>query len=253
MHNSKNNLAICLSILVLNSCAHAMDKTLSPPSDNQWINVEVKNPSRYTKPFPLEVTYISHKCLKDRTSGFDGASVIEPGYNGIKIPLQQQGNSDVWSARVALNGGGSCSWTLSEFNVGIEYIDATHLRKDLVPGNAAGVTIAFDNDASRNGQFTFVKGDVNLTPQYYPYIREKRLGGVANTLSFLGEKDFLSIRTEGANNVIFSPKLDERKVVRFIGVEKKVKGVYPKIIYPDGSLAPEKTLLPDFDTVDKME
>jgi len=47
--------------------------------------------------------------------------------------------------------------------------------------------------------------------------------------------------------------VDERKVVRYIEPEKKVDGVYSKIIYPDGSVAPARTLLPDFDKVDKME
>ena len=160
MHNSIKIISICLSTLVLNSCAQAMDKTLSPPSDTTWVNVEVKNPSRYTRPFPLEITYISHKCLKNRTSGFDGSSVTEPSYNGMKIPLQQQGKSDVWIAKVAMNGGSSCDWTLSEFNLGIEYIDAAHLGEKLVPGAAVGATIAFDNDASRNGQFRIVNGDL---------------------------------------------------------------------------------------------
>ena len=76
-----------------------------------------------------------------------------------------------------MTGGGSCKWTLSAVNLGIEYIDATHLGKDLVPGTAVGVTLAFDNDASRNGQFTFVTGNVDLYPKYYPYIREKKWGG----------------------------------------------------------------------------
>ena len=66
---------------------------------------------------------------------------------------------------------------MSAVNLGIEYIDAIHLGKDLVPGTAVGVTLAFDNDASRNGQFTFVTGDVDLSPKYYPYIREKKMGG----------------------------------------------------------------------------
>ena len=110
-------LRVCFSVLILNGCATAIDKILSPPTDSKWVNVEVKNPSRYTKPFPLEVRYISHQCLKKRISGVDGSAITEPSYNVISIPLQQSGDNDLWIAKVAMSGGGSCEWTLSAFNL----------------------------------------------------------------------------------------------------------------------------------------
>ncbi|WP_260863995.1 hypothetical protein [Citrobacter sp. Marseille-Q6884] len=252
---NKRSKALLISFLFLStascSMSRAVNKMLSPPADTKWVNFEVKNPSQYTKPFPLEVRYISHECLKKRVGGFDGSVITEPSYNVIGIPMQQE-SGDIWKAKVAMTGGGTCKWTLSAVNLGIEYIDATHLGKDLVPGTAVGVTLAFDNDASRNGQFTFVTGDVDLSPKYYPYIREKKMGGVENSLSLIGKKDFLSLRVGEISSVKFFPEIDEMKITRFVGLEKKIKGKYPKIIYPDGSVAPEKTLFPDFDKVDKM-
>ncbi|UYK97756.1 hypothetical protein [Pantoea stewartii] len=165
----------------------------------------------------------------------------------------QQESGDIWKAKVAMIGGGSCKWTLSAVNLGIEYIDATHLGKDLVPGTAVGVSLAFDNDASRNGQYRIVKGDLNLSPKYYPYIKEWRLIRNENELTLLGEKDFLLYHVIGANNVLFQPLLDERKVIRRVEPERKMDGVYSKIIYPDGSIAPERSLFPNFDKVDKMK
>lgn len=38
-----------------------------------------------------------------------------------------------------------------------------------------------------------------------------------------------------------------------LSLKKKVDGVCSKIIYPDGTVAPEKTLFPDFNKVDKMK
>lgn len=224
MHKRLNVLASCVSILVLSSCARATDKTLSPPSDTQWVNVEVQNPSPYTKPFPLEVRYISHKCMKKRISGVDGSVITEPSYNVIKIPVQQ-GDNDLWKAKIAMTGGGSCNWTLSAFNLGIEYIDATHLGKDLVTGTAVGATIAFDDDASRNGQFSSVYGNLNLSPKYFPYIRERKLGKKENSLSLLGKENFISLRAFNLSEIIFKPQLDESKVVKFIGLEKKPREV----------------------------
>lgn len=71
-------------------------------------------------------------------------------------------------------------------------------------------------------------------------------------MSLIGNEDFLSLRVGEISSVRFSPEIDERKITRFVGLEKKIKGKYPKIIYPDGSVAPEKTLFPDFDRIDKM-
>jgi len=60
------------------------------------------------------------------------------------------------------------------------------------------------------------------------------------------------LRVGEISSVKISPEIDEGKVTRFVGLEKKIKGKYPKIIYPDGSVAPERTLFPNFDKVDKM-
>lgn len=121
-----------------------------PPVDANFIAIEIHNPSHYTKQFPLEVRYISHECMKKRISGFDGSIITEPSYNVIG-GLMRQDSGDILIAKVAMAGGGSCKWTLSAVNFGIEYIDAILLGKDLVTGTVVGVTLAFDNYASCNG------------------------------------------------------------------------------------------------------
>jgi len=254
MYNQKKIILLSLVFFTVAGCnmSRNVNKTLSPPADTKWVNFTVKNPSQYTKPFPLEVRYISYECKKKRISGFDGSVITEPSYNVFGIPMQQE-SGDIWKAKVAMTGGGSCKWTLSAVNLGIEYIDAIHLGKDLVPGTAVGVSLAFDGDASRNGQYKIVKGDLNLSPKYYPYIIEWRLIRNENELTLFGEKDFLLYQVVDGNNISFQPLLDEKKVIRFVEPEKKVDGVYSKIIYPDGSIAPARTLFPDFDKVDEMK
>ncbi|EET7735096.1 hypothetical protein JX128_000779 [Escherichia coli] len=253
MHNQLKIILLSLVLLTVAGCSmsRAVNKTLSPPVDTKWIDFEVKNPSQYTKPFPLEVRYISHECLKKRVSGFDGSVITEPSYNVIGIPMQQE-SGDTWKVKVAMTGGGTCKWTLSAVNLGIEYIDATHLGKDLVPGTAVGVSLAFDNDASRNGQYRSAQGDLNLSPKYYPYIRERNIAEKTKSLSLFGEEDFILIRTSNLNKVFYHPVIDELKVVKYIEPEKKIEGVYSKIIYPDGSVVSDGTVFPSFDKVDKM-
>ena len=251
MHNKLIYFIIISSVTFLGGCSRSINKNMSPPADTKWVHIEIKNPSPYTRPFPLGVRYISYKCMKKRVSGFDGSIITEPSYNVIQIPLQQE-KDDFWKGKVAMTGGGLCQWTLSAVELGIEYIEATHLRKDLVPGTAVGATIAFDSDASRNGQFTLTEGDIDLSPKYYPFIIERKIDKIENTLSLFGKEDFLSLRASNLRKIIYSPTIDESKVTKFIGIERKIKGVYPKIVYPDGSAAPEKNLFPDFKKVDGM-
>ncbi|WP_285128884.1 hypothetical protein [Leclercia adecarboxylata] len=230
------------------SISQAVNKTLSPPADTKWVNVEVKNPSRYTKPFPLEVRYISYECMKKRISGADGSVITEPSYNVIGIPMQQE-IGDIWKAKVAMNGGGSCKWTLSAINLGIEYTDASHLGKDLVPGTAVGVTLAFDNDASRNGQFDILSGSNPVfSSKYYPLIKTNKMIRKNDSLSIFGEEDFLQKRLINSNssiNVKFMPDLDESKVVKMVAPTEHKVGAFYKIIYPDGTVVSDGSTHPD--------
>ncbi len=250
MHSQSKIILLSLVLFTVAGCSmsRAVNKTLSPPADTKWVNVEVKKPSQYTKPFPLEVRYISYECMKKRISGFDGSVITEPSYNVIGIPMQQE-SGDIWKAKVAMTGGGSCKWTLSAVNLGIEYIDATHLGKDLVPGTAVGVSLAFDNDSSRNGQFYMVTGNIlKLAPNYYPLIHTNKRIQKNDALEIFGKKDFIQKRivfNVSNDVVIFSPKLDESKVVKMVAPVEYRVGAYYKIIYPDGTVVSNGATHPD--------
>ncbi|WP_156106953.1 hypothetical protein [Rahnella sp. WP5] len=76
----KKSITLMFFVLVLSNsvCASEIDRTLSTPSDTQWVNVEVQNPSPFTKPFPLEVVYISHKFMKISINRVDGSREAKP-------------------------------------------------------------------------------------------------------------------------------------------------------------------------------
>ena len=229
------------------SLSRTVNKTLSPPAGTKWLNIEVKNPSQYTKPFPLEVRYISYECMKKRISGADGSVITEPSYNVIGIPMQQE-SGDIWKAKVAMTGGGSCKWTLSAVNLGIGYIDATHLGKDLVLGTAVGVTLAFDNDASRNGQFETLSDSTPIfSSTYYPLVKTNKMIRKNDSLSIFGKEDFLKkiINLKDSINVKFIPNLDESKVVKMVAPKDHKVGAYYKIIYPDGTVVSDGSTHPD--------
>ncbi|EPW3921354.1 hypothetical protein SP99_02474 [Enterobacter sp. BIDMC92] len=245
------NLFILLQVVfLLNGCAQATDRTLSPPSNTEWVNIEIKNPSSYTKPFPLEVLYVSTTCKRELMSMRDGKHYEKVGLNPIKIPLLQVKNSsDIWIAKIAKDGGGKCNWKLSEFNLGIEYIDAAHLGKGLVPGTAVGATIAFDDNATKNGLFKVFEGSsLVLSPEYYPLIQSNKRISTDDMLNLFGEKDFMQIKMiSSAKNIQlkFKPTLDESKLVKMIAPKEHKVGAFYKIVYPDGSVVSDGTTHPD--------
>ena len=256
MYNQSKIILLSLMLFTVAGCSmsRAVNRTLSPPADTKWVNVEVKNPSQYTKPFPLEVRYISYECKKKRISGFDGSVITEPSYNVIGTPMQQE-SGDIWKAKVAMTGGGPCKWTLSALNLGIEYIDATHLDKDLVLGTAVGVSLAFDNDASRNGQFDILFGSKPIfSSTYYPLIKTNKMIRDKDSLNIFGENDFLQKQIVSLNSSVtvkFMPILDESKIVRIIAPKEHKVGVFYKIIYPDGTVVSDGSTHPDIRRMEK--
>ncbi|MEY8713614.1 hypothetical protein [Mangrovibacter phragmitis] len=243
------SLIFVLGILFVTGCtvSRPVNRTFSPPENTQWVNIEITNPSPYTQPFPLRVRYISHKCKKKRISGFDGSVITEPSYNAMRVPMQQ--NGDIWSGKVAITGGGICKWTLSAITLGIEYIDATHMGKDLVPGFGVGAIIAFDNDAARNGQFDYLyTNEVTILQKYYPVIKTNKMIRENDSLHLFGEEDFMKKRVLELNKSVmieFSPVLDESKIVRMVAPEKHKLGEFIKIIYPDGTVVSDGSIHPD--------
>lgn len=251
MSNQSKIILLSLMLFTVAGCSisHAVNKTLSPPADTEWVNIEVKNPSSYTKPFPLEALYISTTCKRKLMSMRDGQHYEKVGYNPVKIPLQNQSNSNLWVAKIAKNGGGKCNWQLSEFNLGIEYVDATHLGKELVPGTAVGATIAFDDNATKSGRFDLFKGsELILSPAYYPFIDSNKDISVDDTLNLFGKVNFVQKKIVSSTKnlqIKFEPTLDETKVVRMIAPTEQKIGVYYKIIYPDGTVVSDGTTHPD--------
>jgi len=261
MINPLKTFAILLPMLFSSGCTSKIDRTLSTPSDTPWVEVEIKNPSPYTKPFPLEVVYISHKCMKSSINGVEGSREEKPSYNGVKVPLLQQGNSNDWHAKVAMKGGGSCEWTLSEFNLGIEYTDATHLGKDLIPGTAVGATIAFYKIANQTGNLLYGSANKLLyKPKLYPLIKRwSKTKGASqpDKLYLFGKEDsfktfYFDPNPNKESVVVFHPSIDERKIVELsFPDDKKVNPMF-KITYSNGDVVMTKQPKPDFNKNDSI-
>lgn len=243
-----NKLVVSLTLLSAVGCSSSVNKTLSPPKDTKWVNVEIKNPSPYTKPLPLEIRYISYECQNNRVSGADGSIIAEPSYTVINMPLNKQ-EDDTWRGQVEISGGGSCDWKLSAITLGIKYIETDHIGNGLVPGTSVGVMFAFDDDASRNGQFDIVpRNKIALSPNYYPLIKTNKMVHRTDTLSLFGKEDFLQVKLglgDASKEIVFSPEIDESKLVKMVAPEKYKVGEFFKIIYPNGVVISDGSTHPD--------
>ncbi|ATA23322.1 hypothetical protein BIY26_22540 [Brenneria goodwinii] len=248
------NWLILFAIAPLSACSPKRDFTLSPPANTQWVDIEVVAPLNTTA-FPLNALYRSSVCLHERRQA-DMSKVKSRGYNPVHMALQLDAGGRVYRQRVALDGGGPCEWKLSMITLGIEYSRTDHLVKDAEIGTAVGLKVAFDNEAANNGYYEPVKNKLTYTSVYYPYIREFYLGKFERSLSLYGKKSFMPYRMTidmGSNGeIIFLPKLDEKRIVKWQGVKKMDEGEGSKTIYPDGSIDMKKGD-PDYNKLKNMK
>ncbi|MEC5345303.1 hypothetical protein ABRZ24_22245 [Brenneria populi] len=246
-------LMLC-GVAPLAACMPKRDLTLAPPENTQWVDIEVVAPPNTTA-FPLNALYRSSVCLHERRQA-DMSKVKSRGYNPVHMALQPDAAGRVYRQRVAVDGGGSCEWKLSMITLGIEYSRTDHLVKDAEIGTAVGVKVAFDNEASNNGYYAPVRNELIYSSVYYPYVRESYLDGFERILSLYGKKSFMSYRmtidTRKNGKITFLPKVDEKKIVKLVGIKKMGSGEKSKMIYPDGSVVLGKTS-PDYEKLKNMK
>lgn len=105
----KQSKIVVLSLVLFSTTGciinRPINRTLSPPADTKWVNVEIKNPSPYTRPIPLTARYISYECMKTVISAANGEIVTRHTYNPIAIDMEQKAG-DIWQTKVAMTGGG---------------------------------------------------------------------------------------------------------------------------------------------------
>ena len=93
-----------------------------------------------------------------------------------------------------------------------------------------------------------VIGDLEIKPDYYPWVDEDFLGKYEKrAVLFNGEDIFLTYRTIEAKSVYFAPNLHSDYAVYSAGPKVKQKGNYIRFTYPDGSVIADGSSEPDFD------
>ena len=221
----------------LSGCAP--DRTLSPPPGGEQVSVTVKVPENLAAD-PMQVIYRSEKCPIKR-SGPDWTSYEEDGYLSTTVIPQQLGQSDVYEAKLPVDGGSRCEWKLSNVTFGVTYANTTHFGPDVEAGPGGGVIVMFDQHLpQRRSAFAptiKVSGAVLIRKDYYPWVNEQFIGGHETIAWLVSESEiYLYYRAPNARKVTFEPLLHAKYLVRSVGPKVRRKGNRNQYTYSDGSV-----------------
>ncbi|NWA05434.1 hypothetical protein [Pseudomonas gingeri] len=241
-----NRVPIILLGLFVSLSGCAKDYSLAPPPDSEQITVTVKVPKELEAE-TMNVMYRSPIC-KRITRGASGQRIELDGYHGIDVQPQRQGQSDLYEAKLPIDGGGKCQWRLSNVTFGVAYANPTRFGENVTYGAGGGIVVIFDHNNSPQGGADFkVSGDLMIKKDYYPWIDEEFLGPYKKTVSLAGEGDiYLMYRALQARQVYFEPVLHSDFVLYSAGPKVKKKGNYTAFTYPDGSVFADGRWHPNF-------
>ena len=240
----KTPIALFTLLISLSGCAQ--DYRLDPPGDSEQMTITVKVPEEL-KARALQVMYRSRTC-KRITQGGSGQRIELDGRHGIDVQLQRQGQSDLYQAKLPMDGGGACKWHLANVIFGVVYADPTRFGENVTYGAGGGVVVVFDhNNSPRGGTGIKVDGDLTIKKGYYPWVSEAFLGGYRKQVSLAGEGSiYLAYQALQARNVYFEPVLHSDFMVHSTQPKEKKKGNHTAFTYPDGSVVADGRAEPNF-------
>ncbi|SEI18071.1 hypothetical protein AB3464_27765 [Pseudomonas asplenii] len=241
----KRLLVVLLGLFAsLSGCAK--DYSMAPPPESEQVTVTVKVPSELEAE-TLQVMYRSQVCRRVRY-GASGQRVEVDGFNSVDMQLQRKDQSDLYEAKVPIDGGGKCQWRLSNVTFGVMYANPAQFGENVTYGAGGGVVVIFDhNNSPRGGADIRVDGDLLIKKDYYPWLSEAFLGGYRKQVSLAGEGDIYVIyQALQGRQVYFEPILHSGFVLYSVQPKEKKEGHYTKYTYPDGSVFADGRWHPNF-------
>ncbi|WP_259753312.1 hypothetical protein [Pseudomonas sp. GCEP-101] len=232
-----------LLLFSLSGCAQTA--VFSPPSNSEVVTVTVKVPKDLAAD-TMRVMYRSEKCPSKESA--DGKPYEIDGFYPIDVEPRQVGQSDLYEAKLARDGGGACQWKLSNVTFGVHYENTAQFGESVKYGRGGGVIVIFDNNRPQRRSMESIveaSGDIQIKKDYYPWLVEIHLHEPQSIINILGDQDVFTYKTNDTNKITFEPKLHSEKTVKTIGAKSRDKIDLPKIIYPDGSEITDDTGEPD--------
>ena len=232
----KPALLIVGTTLLINLSGCAKDYGLAPPVDSEKITVTIKVPNDL-KAESMRVMYRSLVCTFTGHTG-NWVAFKREGYQKLDLEPVRVGESDLYEAKLPVDGGGACQWRLSNVTFGVVHKNPSQFGEDVIPGAGGGVVVVFDhNKPSRSGSSIEVEGDLTIKKDYYPWMNEMFLGGHVKRVSLIGAGDiYLGYEAKHARKVYLEPVLHPGYILRSVGVKEKKEGNYPAFTFPDGSI-----------------
>lgn len=215
----------------------AKDYSLSPPVGSEMVAVIINVPKELM-PGALEVIYRSALCKRLR-NGSSGQRIEVQGYHGVDVQFTRQGQEQLYSASVPIDGGGACQWRLSNVMLGMQYSSTLPFGEGVTHGAEIGIGVKLDHNrpSVSSGIPIRVEGDFHIVKDYYPWVREGFIGGYKKRVGFVGQGgEYVVYQALQARKIYFEPVLHSGFVVRSVGPKVKKDGNYSAITYPDGSI-----------------
>ncbi|PJI50753.1 MAG: hypothetical protein CTR55_03005 [Pseudomonas sp.] len=236
-----------LALASLSGCAQ--QPTFAPAPGGEQVTISIKVPQDLAAD-SMRVMYRSAKCPSKESA--DGVAYEIDGFYPIEVQPQRQGQSDLYEAKLARNGGGSCQWHLSNVTFGVRYSNTARFGEIVKPGGGGGVIVVFDDNPPQQRSYPdrteIISGDLLIKRDYYPWVSEAFLGGYEKQARLVGEGDiYLTFKAPSAKEVKFIPTLHSESVVYSAEGKVKQKGNYTRFTYPDGSIIADGSSEPDFD------
>ncbi|WP_122604100.1 hypothetical protein, partial [Pseudomonas viridiflava] len=181
-------LLVAGTTLLISLSGCAKDYGLAPPVDSEKITVTVRVPKEL-KARPMKVMYRSPVCTFTDHTG-SGVAYKREGYQKFDLEPVRLGESDLYEAKLPVDGGGTCRWRLSNVTFGVVHKNPSQFGEDVIPGAGGGDVVVFDhNKPSRSGPSMEVDGDLVIRKDYYPWVKERFLGGHVKRVSLMGAGD----------------------------------------------------------------
>ena len=229
-------LLIAGTTLLISLSGCAKDYGLAPPVDSEKITVTIKVPQDL-KAESMRVMYRSPVCtFTGHTSNW--VAYKREGYQKLDLEPVRVGESDLYEAKLPVDGGGACQWRLSNVTFGVVHKNPSQFGEDVIPGAGGGVVVVFDhNKPSRSGSNITVEGDLTIKKDYYPWVKERFLGGHVKRVSLIGAGDiYIGYRALQAKKVYFEPVFHSGFILRSVEPKKIVEGDYTVFTLPDGTV-----------------
>ena len=229
-------LLIAGTTLLISLSGCAKDYGLAPPVDSEKITVTIKVP-RDLKPKSMRVMYRSPVCtFTGHTSNW--VAYKREGYQKLDLEPVRVGESDLYEAKLPVDGGGACQWRLSNVTFGVVHKNPSQFGEDVIPGAGGGVLVVFDhNKPSRSGNSIEVDGDLIIRKDYYPWVKESFFEGHFKRVSLMGEGDiYLAYEALQAKKVYFEPVFHSGFILRSVEPKEKIEGDYTVFTLPDGTV-----------------